>query len=107
MKIKCEEISLLKLFKRLENEFLCEQANLNQTVINQSRIKVNIDSQSKKICEFLRKLEMYEVPIKELSRNVLIDLIDKIEICEAEKENNKRSQQVHIYYLGIGKINLE
>ena len=50
---------------------------------------------------------MYEVPIKELSRNVLIDLIDKIEICEAEKENNKRSQQVHIYYLGIGKINLE
>lgn len=74
---------------------------------SQSRIKVNIDSQSKKICEFLRKLEMYEVPIKELSRNVLIDLIDKIEICEAEKENNKRSQQVHIYYLGIGKINLE
>ena len=36
-----------------------------------------------------------------------IDLIDKIEICEAEKENNKRSQQVHIYYLGIGKIDLE
>ena len=35
------------------------------------------------------------------------DLIDKIEICEAEKENNKRSQQVHIYYLGIGKIDLE
>lgn len=97
----------LETFKKLENEFLCEQANLNQTVINQSRIKVNIDSQSKKICEFLRKLEMYEVPIKELSRNVLIDLIDKIEICEAEKENNKRSQQVHIYYLGIGKINLE
>ena len=75
MKIKCEEISLLKLLK--------------------------------KICEFLRKLEMYKVPIQELSRNVLIDLIDKIEICEAEKENNKRSQQVHIYYLGIGKIDLE
>lgn len=97
----------LETFKKLENEFLREQANLNQTVINQSRIKVNIDSQSKKICEFLRKLEMYKVPIQELSRNVLIDLIDKIEICEAEKENNKRSQQVHIYYLGIGKIDLE
>ena len=38
----------LETFKKLENEFLCEQANLNQTVINQSRIKVNIDSQSKK-----------------------------------------------------------
>ena len=97
----------LETFKKLENEFLREQANLNQTVINQSRIKVNIDSQSKKICEFLRKLEMYKVPIQELSRNVLIDLIDKIEICEAEKENNKRSQQVHIYYSGIGKIDLE
>lgn len=97
----------LETFKKLENEFLREQTNLNQTVINQSRIKVNIDSQSKKICEFLRKLEMYKVPIQELSRNVLIDLIDKIEICEAEKENNKRSQQVHIYYLGIGKIDLE
>ncbi len=59
------------------------------------------------LCGFLKKLESYNNPVSELSKDLLIDLIDKIEICEATKNGNERSQQVHIYYKEIGKINLE
>lgn len=86
---------------------LREQAEVNKVIFEQSKIKVNLENRSKSICGFLKKLESYNNPVSELSRDLLIDLIDKIEICEATKNGNERSQQVHIYYKEIGKINLE
>ena len=97
----------LATFKKLESDFLREQAELNKVIFEQSKIKVNLENRSKSICGFLKKLESYNTPVSELSRDLLIDLIDKIEICEATKNGNERSQQVHIYYKEIGKINLE
>lgn len=97
----------LATFKKLESDYLREQAELNKVIFEQSKIKVNLENRSKSICGFLKKLESYNNPVSELSRDLLIDLIDKIEICEATKNGNERSQQVHIYYKEIGKINLE
>ena len=97
----------LATFKKLESDYLREQAELNKVIFEQSKIKVNLENRSKSICGFLKKLESYNNPVSELSRDLLIDLIDKIEICEATKNGNERSQQVHIYYKEIGKINIE
>lgn len=97
----------LATFKKLESDYLREQAELNKVIFEQSKIKVNLENRSKSICGFLKKLESYNNPVSELSKDLLIDLIDKIEICEATKNGNERSQQVHIYYKEIGKINLE
>ena len=97
----------LATFKKLESDYLREQAELNKVIFEQSKIKVNLENRSKSNCGFLKKLESYNNPVSELSKDLLIDLIDKIEICEATKNGNERSQQVHIYYKEIGKINLE
>lgn len=100
-----EPIISREIFAEAQN--LREQAELNKVIFEQSKIKVNLENRSKSICGFLKKLESYNNPVSELSRDLLIDLIDKIEICEATKNGNERSQQVHIYYKEIGKINLE
>ena len=43
--------------------------------------------------------------IKELNKTVLNELIDKIEVHEAEKIDGKRVQKVDIYYRFVGNLN--
>ena len=69
----------LATFKKLESDYLREQAELNKVIFEQSKIKVNLENRSKSICGFLKKLESYNNPVSELSKDLLIDLIDKIE----------------------------
>ena len=97
----------IETFQKLENSFLEEQANLNKFVIEKSRKQVNIENDAKQISEFVKILDKYNSTIENLTRDVLLEFVDKIEVCEAEKINGKRSQKVHIFYNGIGEINHE
>ncbi|MBQ3528198.1 MAG: DUF4368 domain-containing protein [Clostridia bacterium] len=56
------------------------------------------------IVNFIAIIEKY-LDIKELNKTVLNELIDKIEVHEAEKIDGKRIQKVDIYYRFIGNLN--
>ena len=56
------------------------------------------------IVNFTAIIEKY-LDIKELNKTVLNELIDKIEVHEAEKIDGKRVQKVDIYYRFIGNLN--
>lgn len=97
----------LETFQKLEKEFLAEQAQLNKIILDKSRQGVVIENDAKAISDFIHTLNKYEFPIENLSREVISDFIDRIEVCETKKIDGKRSQKVNIFYKGIGEINLE
>ena len=45
----------LATFKKLESDYLREQAELNKVIFEQSKIKVNLENRSKSICGFFEK----------------------------------------------------
>lgn len=57
-----------------------------------------------KVTSFTAVIEKY-LDVKELNKTVLNELIDKIEVHEAEKIDGKRIQKVDIYYRFIGNLN--
>lgn len=56
------------------------------------------------IARFTKIIGKY-LDIKELDKTVLNELIDKIEVHEAEKIDGKRVQKVDIYYRFVGNLN--
>ena len=56
------------------------------------------------VARFTKIIAKY-LDIKELNKTVLNELIDKIEVHEAEKIDGKRVQKVDIYYRFVGNLN--
>ncbi len=97
----------LETFQKLSKTYTTEQQILNQTILSESRKCVDFEKDTKAILDFKKTLDKYTYPIEELTRDVLKDFIEKIEICEAQKIDGKRTQQFNIFYKGIGKFQLE
>ena len=91
-------------YARLSAQFTDErkQANERLTVIAEQLKKEERNLES--IVNFTAIIEKY-LDIKELNKTVLNELIDKIEVHEAEKIDGKRVQKVDIYYRFIGNLN--
>lgn len=54
---------------------------------------------------FLRNVRKYTVP-KELTAEILNDLVEKIMIHAPEKSSSHRKQKIKIYYKAVGIINI-
>ena len=91
-------------YARLSAQFTDErkQANERLTAIAEKMKKEERNLES--IANFTAIIEKY-LDIKELNKTVLNELIDKIEVHEAEKIDGKRVQKVDIYYRFIGNLN--
>ncbi len=91
-------------YARLSAQFTDErkQANERLTTIAEELKKEEHNLES--IVNFTAIIEKY-LDIKELNKTVLNELIDKIEVHEAEKIDGKRVQKVDIYYRFIGNLN--
>lgn len=56
--------------------------------------------------EYFLKIVRQYTDIQELNARVVNDLIDKIKIHAAIKENGQRIQQIDIYYTAVGIIDI-
>lgn len=54
----------LATFKKLESDYLREQAELNKVIFEQSKIKVNLENRSKSICGFLKNSNLIIIPFQ-------------------------------------------
>ena len=90
-------------FRRLSYNYDKEQQELKQK-IEQLKEKLNTtENKSENLNQFLINVKKY-TEIKELSIEILNELIEKIVIHQYKKINKKYEQTIDIYYRGVGII---
>ena len=91
-------------YARLSAQFTDERKQANERLIAIAEQLKKEERNLESIVNFTAIIENY-LDIKELNKTVLNELIDKIEVHEAEKIDGKRVQKVDIYYRFIGNLN--
>ncbi len=91
-------------YTMLSGRYRTEQAQINERV-ETYRAKLAKSEQDRQDAEqWLRLIEKYEM-FNELTAPLLNELIDKIEVHQAHKdENGKKVREIEIYYRFVGKI---
>lgn len=74
-------------------------AELSEATSSYQVPKINPD-------KFVSLIKKYKYP-KELTREMVREIIDKIVVHQAEGENSDRTQQIDIYFNFIGEYKLE
>lgn len=92
-------------FKKLTDSYELEQATLNSRVAELESFIQGEKDKALNIDFFLRAVKKY-TEIKELDCEVIRTFIKKILVHQAVKVDGKRTQEIEIYYNGIGKIDL-
>ena len=91
-------------YSRFSAEFSDErkksEERLNEIAIVFANEKANLENTDK----FLAIIEKY-VNVTELNKKLLNELIERIEVHEAEKVDGKRVQQIDVYYRFVGNLN--
>lgn len=82
-----------------------EQKDLKNKIIELTAIINENKQKGKDITEFVRKVKRY-TEIKELTPEIINELIDKIYVYEKIKIDGKKYQQIDIHYTGVGIINI-
>ena len=63
----------------------------------------NTEKKDSDITQFISNVKKY-TEIDHLTAEILNELIEKIVICQQEKVNGKKVQEIDIYYRGVGII---
>lgn len=98
-KITDERFATLSLNYEKEQKDLKEKINELAITIDRSK-KEEID-----LTAFIDKVKKY-TEIKELTPEIVNELIDKIYVYQQTKLNGKKYQQIDIYYAGVGIIGI-
>ncbi len=92
-------------FDKLSLEYEDEQRKVKQT-IEELQALIDTGEQTEfDLQQFLKNVRKYTDP-KELTPELLNDLVDKIVIHAPDKSNGKRKQKIEIYYKAAGIINI-
>ena len=89
----------------MELIYISEQDDITQKISSLEE-SLNTESQDKEnVSLFVEQMRKY-TPLTELTREVILDLIEKIIISEPEGEYKSRNrvQEIEIFYRFIGKI---
>ena len=98
-KITDERFATLSLNYEREQKDLKEKINKLATTIDKTKQEeINITT-------FIDKVKKY-TEIKELTPEIVNELIDKIYVYQQTKLNGKKYQQIEIYYAGVGIIGI-
>lgn len=98
-KITDERFATLSLNYEREQKDLKERINELSTTINKAK------QQELDLTNFIDKVKKY-TEIKELTPEIVNELIDKIYVYQQTKLNGKKYQQIDIYYAGVGIIGI-
>lgn len=98
-KITDERFATLSLNYEKEQKDLKEKINELSTTIDKTK-QEEID-----LTSFIDKVKKY-TEIKELTPEIVNELIDKIYVYQQTKLNGKKYQQIDIYYTGVGIIGI-
>lgn len=92
-------------FDKLSLEYEDEQRKVKQT-IEELQALIDTGEQTEfDLQQFLKNVRKYTDP-KELTPELLNDLVDKIVIHASDKSSGKRKQKIEIYYKAAGIINI-
>ena len=92
-------------FDKLSTEYEEEQRQVKQTIVELQTLIDSGEQSEFDLQEFLRNVRKYTDP-KELTSELLNDLVDKIVIHALDKSCGKRRQKIEIYYKAAGIINI-
>ncbi len=92
-------------FTTLSLNYEKEQKELRSKVKELANKLDTTKQQELDVTSFVSKVKQY-TEISELTPEIINELIDKIYVYQSEKVNGKPTQQIHIYYNGIGIINI-
>ena len=103
-----EDNALSKLsdeeYSRLSAQFSSERKETEERLSAIAEELREEECNLENVTRFTKIIAKY-LDIKELNKTVLNELIDKIEVHEAEKIDGKRVQKVDIYYRFVGNLN--
>ncbi len=91
-------------FTTLSSNYEKEQKELKSKVKELASKLDTTKQQELDLTSFVSKVKQY-TEISELTPEIINELIDKIYVYQSEKVNGKPTQQIDIYYNGIGIIN--
>ena len=92
-------------FTTLSLNYEKEQKELKSKVKELANMLDKTKQQELDLTSFVSKVKQY-TEISELTPEIINELIDKIYVYQSEKVNSKPTQQIDIYYNGIGIINI-
>ena len=92
-------------FDKLSSEYEQEQKKVKQTIVELQTLIDTGEQTELDLQQFLENVRKYTDP-KELTSELLNDLVDKIVIHAPDKSSGKRKQKIEIYYKSAGIINI-
>lgn len=92
-------------FDKLSSEYEEEQKKVKQTIVELQALIDTGEQNELDLQQFLENVRKYTDP-KELTSELLNDLVDKIVIHAPDKSSGKRKQKIEIYYKSAGIINI-
>lgn len=91
-------------YSRLSAQFSSERKETEERLPAIAEVLKKEERNIENVARFTKIIAKY-LDIKELNKTVLNELIDKIEVHEAEKIDGKSVQKVDIYYRFVGNLN--
>ncbi len=92
-------------FDKLSTEYEEEQRQVKQIIVELQTLIDSGEQGEIDLQEFLRNVRKYTDP-KELTAEILNDLVDKIVVHAPDKSSGHRKQKIEIYYKAAGIINI-
>lgn len=92
-------------FDKLSSEYEEEQKKVKQTIVELQDLIDTGEQNELDLYQFLENVRKYTDP-KELTAELLNDLVEKIVIHAPDKSSGKRKQKIEIYYRSAGIINI-
>lgn len=92
-------------FATLSLNYEKEQKNLKEKINKLSANLIQTKQSEIDLTTFIDKVKKY-TEIKELTPEIINELIDKILVSQQTKLNGKKFQQIDIYYTGVGIISI-
>ena len=95
-----------EMFNRLSAAYLSEQAQLTDVIQIQSQKLSAVESQKSNTKQFIEIVKKH-TDFSELTNTILTEFIEKIIVYQAEKIGGKITQNVEVYFRGIGCVDLQ
>lgn len=93
------------MFSNFSTNHMNEQKDLKEKIEILSKNISNTEQKEIAITSFVDKVKKY-TEIKELTPEIINELIDKILVHQQTKVGGKKYQQIDIYYSGVGIISV-
>lgn len=98
----------IEIFRKLSSNYCDEQKALSAKIFELNKKSAELGKVKTAQKGFFDVVQKYSEKgcIDELTVEIIADFIDRIEIGETKKVDGKRQQQVNIYFIGIGLLDL-